>query len=103
MNLRQQVVFAFAGWLAGVGMLLAVAFVIFPAVLGGTRFSGSAAELLILGIVGVVASVAALLGGVIGGRVVSEGGYRGQIIMAALVGALLALPVSCVAFWYTGW
>jgi len=102
-KIRQLLLFAGTGLLAGVIIMLAMAFLIFPAVMGSPHFSGSVPDLLLLGLVGLPTSVAALVGGLVGGRVVNEGARSGQIMMAIIVGALLALPVSCVGLWVTAW
>jgi hypothetical protein len=51
----------------------------------------------------ILVSPATLLGGLIGGRALKEGGRTGQLIMAAVVGVIAAIPLSCIAFYYTGW
>lgn len=103
MNIRQHVIVAGIGWIVGVAITIAMALVIFPTLVPGAPFSGSTPELLMIGLVGLPASLAALIGGLVGGRVASEGGRRGQILMAVIVGVMLALPVSCVGFWVVGW
>ena len=103
MKIRQLLLFAGAGLLAGAVITIAMGFVFFPTLMGPIQFSGSAADLLILGLVGLPTSIAALVGGLVGGRLVNEGGRGGQIIMAIIVGIMLALPVSCIGFWVTAW
>lgn len=104
MNVRHTLANAGIGWLAGAGIIFGMGFLVFPAIIANvTHFSGSPLDWLILGIVFVPASIAALTGGLVGGRMAVEGGRGGQLIMAAIVGALLAAPVSCISFWYSGW
>lgn len=103
MAVRTHLLFALVGWLAGVVITLGVAFVIFPALFGQVRTTFGQADLVILGLVLLLVSPAALAGGIAGGRMAQEGGQRTQIVLAAIVGIIIALPFSCVAFWYTGW
>jgi len=104
MDVRHTLANAGIGWLAGAGITLAMGFVVFPAILTNEiHFSGSAADWAILGIALIPASIASLAGGLVGGRIAIEGGRAGQLLMAAIVGALLAAPVSCLSFWYSGW
>ena len=103
MKMRQHALFACIGWIAGVGSTLGMGFVIFPAIVPGTHFAGTGLDWLILGLVAIPASTAALIGGLVGGRLANEGGRNTQLLMAALIGVMLAMPVSCVAFWVTGW
>ena len=52
----------------------------------------------------IFASPAALIGGLIGGRIPREGGEREQRLMAAIVGVILALPFGCFGLWvFTGY
>jgi hypothetical protein len=44
--------FAVAGWLAGAVIMIAMGFIFFPTLMGQLQFSGSAADLLILGLSG---------------------------------------------------
>lgn len=104
MNLRHNLVNAGVGWLAGVGIVLIVGFVIFPAIITNvTHFAGTAVDWALLGIVFIPASIAALAGGMVGGRLAIEGGRGGQLLLAAIVGAVFASPISCLSFWYSGW
>lgn len=102
-NVRLFLIFAVAGLLAGALITIAMGFIFFPTLMGQIQFSGSAADLAILAFVGLPTSIAALVGGMVGGRLVNEGGRTGQIIMAIIVGVILALPVSCIGFWVTAW
>lgn len=102
MNMRDLLVFGCTGLIVGICITLVMGFVVFPAGLGGAR-SLAGPGLLILGLVAVVTSVSALVGGLFGGRLANEGGRGGQILMATIVGIMFALPISCIAFWYSGW
>jgi hypothetical protein len=101
--MRENLLFAGVGWVTGVLLALVVAFVIFPAFDGSWRGAFAATNLLILGLVLLVVSPAALAGGFAGSRIPREGGRSVQLIMAAICGVLLAMPLSCVLLWYTGW
>jgi hypothetical protein len=54
----------------------------------------------ILGIVLVLATPAALAGGLIGGRLSIEGGERGQRLVAIIFGVIFSLPCSCYGLWF---
>jgi len=58
---------------------------------------------IVLAIVLLIVSPAALVGGLIGGRMPREGGRGSQILLAVIMGIVLAMPFSCLGFWYTGW
>src|SRR5687767_5488530 len=103
MNIRQLLVFAGTGIVAGLAITTAMGFIFFPTLMGQINFSGSLADLAILWLVGVPTALAALVGGLVGGRLSLEGGRSSQIMMAIIVGIMLALPVSCIGFWVTGW
>jgi hypothetical protein len=103
MKIRQLLLFAAAGLLAGAVITIGMGFIFFPTLMGKIDFSGSGADLLILAFVGLPTSIAALVGGLVGGRLINEGGRGGQIVMAIIVGIMLALPVSCIGFWITAW
>jgi len=104
MNMRNTLIDAGIGWLAGAGISLAMGFIVFPAIITNViHFSGSTADWIVLGIVLIPVSIASLAGGLVGGRMAIEGGRGGQLLMAAIVGALLAAPVSRLGFWYSAW
>src|SRR5438105_702528 len=103
MKTRDQLMFALTGWIAGILITLGVGFVIFPAIMQGDRFALTATNILILTLVLILVSPAALVGGWVGGRLPKEGGQTSQIIFAAIIGIVLALPFSCLGFWYSGW
>jgi hypothetical protein len=103
MTLRENLLFALTGWLAGVCIMLGVGFIIFPALVGTPHSFGAGPDRFILLLVVLLVSPAALVGGLVGGRLPKEGGQFGQLLMAAIAGIMAAVPVSCVGFWYTGW
>lgn len=100
--MRQNLLFAAAGWAAGILSTLAVGLLILPNTIVGPRVFDTA-ELLGLAFVLLVVSPVALAGGVIGGHLPKEGGTSDQILMAVLLGVVLVAPMSCVSFWYSGW
>lgn len=103
MTIRSSLLCALIGWLAGLCVTLVTGFVIFPALLGDQPSLGIRAELLILVVVLLLVTPAALIGGLIGGRLPREGGKSGQLLMAGIIGIIVALPFSCVGFWFSGW
>lgn len=100
--MRQNLVFALTGWVAGILSTLAVGLLVLPNTIGSPRVFDTP-ELLGLALVLVVVSPVALAGGLIGGHLPKEGGTADQIVMAVLLGVVLAAPMSCVSFYYTGW
>ncbi len=103
MTIRSSLLFALVGWLAGLCAALGTGFVIFPALMGNPPALGMGVQLLILGTVLLLVTPAALIGGLIGGRLPQEGGKGVQLVMAAILGVIAALPFSCIGFWYSGW
>src|SRR5215510_774917 len=103
MTMRENLLFALTGWVAGLCSTLGVALVAFPAVMGDTRSISTWPDLLLFGLIVLLISPFTLVGGLLGGRVPREGGRSGQLIMAAIIAMVAAVPFSCVAFWYTGW
>jgi hypothetical protein len=108
MKIRQQLSFAFTGWIAGTSATLGLGLLwpsFFPAIVRVEHYYGAGPGLtLILALVLIWASPAALAGGLIGSRLPREGGQREQMLIAAILGVLLALPFGCWGFWFfTGW
>jgi hypothetical protein len=103
MTLRDNLLFALTGWAAGLCSILAIALIIFPVFFGISKSIRALPDLLAFLLVVLLVSPAALAGGLIGSRVTKEGGRSTQLIMAAVVGIMAAVPLSCIAFWYTGW
>jgi cation transporter-like permease len=97
--------YAVVGWVAGT-LALIVLSLVWPAVLPGFVHynhydpTGAAPNLvLIVGVILAVASLPAIVGGVIGGRIPKEGGSRQQLMMAAIFGIILTLPLGCFSLW----
>jgi hypothetical protein len=103
MTIRQNLLFALVGWAVGVCSVLGIALIVFPVFFGISKSIRTLPDLLAFALVVVLVSPATLLGGLIGGRALKEGGRSGQLIMAAVVGVMAAVPLSCIAFYYTGW
>jgi hypothetical protein len=108
MKIKQTLAYALVGWVAGVITALVVGLLwptIFPAVIRIQHYYGTGPSLLlIIAIVLIYASPAALIGGMLGGWVPREGGRADQFLLAAIFGALLALPFGCYGMWFfTGW
>lgn len=108
MKIPQFLLHLLTGWLAGVFATLGLGLLwpaIFPAIVRVNHYYGPGPSLpIILGIGLILASPAALVGGLIGGRVPKEGGPSDQILAAAIGGVVLALPFGCWVLWFfTGW
>jgi hypothetical protein len=103
MTIRQNLLFALVGWVVGLCCILAIALIVFPVFFGISKSISTLPDLLAFALVVALVSPATLLGGLLGGRALKEGGRSGQLIMAAVVGVIAAIPLSCVAFYYTGW
>ena len=103
MTIRQNLVFALVGWVVGLCSILAIALIVFPVFFGISKAIRTLPDLLAFALVALLVSPAALIGGLVGGRALKEGGRTGQLIMAALFGIIAAVPLSCIAFYYTGW
>ena len=105
MKLAALLRFAIAGWVAGVLALVLLSF-LWPNILPGFVHynhydpTGPAPNLvLIVSVILAAASLPAIIGGVVGGRISKEGGSRQQLLMAAVFGIALALPVGCFGLW----
>ncbi len=106
--LRGHLRFAIAGWLAGVVATFGTSLfwpVIFPAILRPERYYGVGPSLPIIQLIVIgLVSPAALVGGLIGSRLPREGGQTEQLIMAGILGVVLAVPLACLGLWFwTGW
>jgi len=101
MKLTALLRYALTGWVAGELALLLLSFVwpsIFPGFINYKHYypNGPAPDLpLIVFVNVVVASLPAIIGGVIGGRLPKEGGRTQELIMAGIFGIILAVPVGC--------
>jgi hypothetical protein len=104
MKIPQPLLYLCTGWLAGVFATLGLGLlwpIIFPAIVRVTHYYSAGPGLpVILGIVLIVVSPAAVVGGLIGSRLPKEGGQGDQILMAAIGGAVLALPFGCWGLWF---
>jgi hypothetical protein len=92
---------AVTGWVAGVLALLLLTAVwpsIFPGFVNYLHYDPAGPPpnipLVVLTIIG-VASLPAIIGGVVGGRLPKEGGNRQALLMAGIFGIILAVPVGC--------
>jgi hypothetical protein len=103
MSVQHYLRFAGIGWISGIGWILLLAFVIMPNVFGSSASLATPADQIVLGLALLIITPEAMLGGVIGGRIMREGGATSQAVMAAVIGALLTLPVGCISLWYLGW
>jgi|HigsolmetaAR201D_1030396.scaffolds.fasta_scaffold10913_2 hypothetical protein len=101
--LKQILLFAGVGALGGFVIMIGMGFIFFPTLLGQLNFTGSETDMAILKAVALPTAIAALIGGVIGGQISNEGGRSSQVMMAVILGIVLATPVSCLGFWVTGW
>lgn len=103
MKLRDTLTFAGVGLGAGIIAVVLVGYVIFPTVIGDGVEQRGGAALLVLAMAMLLISPAALLGGLLGGRMIMEGGRGSQLIMAALLGIVATIPFACISLWYLGW
>lgn len=102
MKISQWMTHALLGWVGGVVTTLAFSVFLLAVFPGIMRLSpdGSQPGLpLVIGLALLTIIPFSLVGGVIGGRVAREGGTAEQRLMAAIFGALLALPTACFGFW----
>ena len=103
MSIRRYISFAGIGWLAGVGTTLVLglcSLAVFPGILRPVRTVGAVPGVpFIVVIMLAVASLPAVAGGLLGGRIPREGGQQDQIRMAAVCGALAAVPFACFILW----
>jgi hypothetical protein len=103
MKLGRMIILAGVGWLAGALLTLTLSMVIAPLITGRGHSLTDQIDLILLGMVLLGITPFTLLGGVVGGRISREGGERSQMLMAALLGLLLAFPFGCFGLWYLGW
>jgi hypothetical protein len=108
MKIKQTISYALAGWAAGVLATIGVGVcwpTIFPAIVRNDHYYGAGPSLpVIVGLVILFASPAALVGGMIGGWIPKEGGRSEEYTMAGIFGALFSLPfIYYGLFFFTGW
>lgn len=106
-NLR-PLAFALTGWVVGAIAIAGVGFAwptIFPAIIRSDHYYGAGPSLVtVIAFAIIFASPGGLIGGIIGGRIPREGGRNEQLVMAAIMGVILALPFACSGLWFfTGW
>ncbi len=99
---------ALTGWLAGAvgSILMGVVWPIaFPAIVRLDHYYGvgpSVPSLVWLGFL--ISSPFTLVAGIVGGRLIREGGRTEQLVAAAILGLLVAIPFTGCSFWvFTGW
>ena len=102
--MSRNVSYALTGWLGGMLATLVLGFVwprIFPGIVNVENYYGDGPGLLaIIGINLLVMTPAALIGGLIGGRVSIEGGEMSQRLIAVIFGVIFTIPLNCVGFLY---
>lgn len=108
MKIKQTISYALAGWTAGVLATIGVGVcwpTIFPAIVRNDHYYGAGPSLaVIIGLVILFASPAALIGGMIGGWIPKEGGRSEEYTMAGIFGVLFAIPfIYYGLFFFTGW
>ena len=101
---RSRLVFMRTGWLAGLVAVLLLG-VVWPAILPSglnlTHYYGNnQGPLLVILVAMLIGSPGAIVGGLVGSRIPREGGSTDQLVAAALMGIVLALPFGCLAMWY---
>jgi hypothetical protein len=103
--MRAQAIAKFLGMILAVAIVseLFIAFGYYIGLMGTTYFEGTSSDFVILGTVLLPTLIATLIGWFLGSRLTMEGGRKSQIITGLIMGAIFAMPVSCVGLWYTGW
>jgi hypothetical protein len=97
--------FAASGWLAGLFAVVLLSLVwpaFFPGFVNYKHYipTGPAPNLVVFVLfVLAAASLPAIIGGVVGGRIPKEGGSRQQLLMAVIFGIIFALPCGCYGLW----
>lgn len=99
--------YAIIGWLAGAVTALVMVFIwptIFPAIIRLDHYYGYGPSLFqLLGMCLLIMTPAAVVGGIIGGRLSLEGGDAGQRVIAIIVAVVFSLPFICMVLWvFTG-
>jgi hypothetical protein len=95
---------AIAGWIAGVLAALVLGLIwpfIFPAFVRVEHYYGAGPSIpVIMGMVVLVASLPALLGGLVGGALAVEGGDGARRMLAIVLGILFSIPCSVWGYWF---
>jgi hypothetical protein len=105
MKIGRTLICAVVGWVTGIMTTYGLS-VLMPLILPIKEelrsYNMPGTWIMLLTVMAVV-SPFALAGGVVGGRMVHEGGQKEQILNAILFGFLFTLPGACVILWYLGW
>ena len=105
MKIASLLRFAAAGWLAGMLAIVLLSLVwpqFFPGFVNWKHYipTGPAPNLVVFVLfVMAAASLPALIGGLVGGRIPKEGGQRQQLLLAAIFGIIFAVPCGCYGLW----
>ncbi len=103
-KLPRSLSYALTGWIAGAVATLVLGLswpIIFPAIVRPEHYYGAGPGLIpILGIVLVLASPMAAIGGLIGGNLALEGGEGGQRLIAIIFGIIFSFPCNCGGLWF---
>ena len=107
MKIPRTFSYAIIGWLAGAATALILVLVwptIFPAIIRPEHYYGTGPNLLQLLLIALlIMTPAAVVGGIIGGRLSIEGGETGQRVIAIIFAVVFSLPFSCMVLWiFTG-
>jgi hypothetical protein len=104
MKIVQTLLLALVGWASGMLTSLVLSFIlpkVLPIAQRTSAIEGPGKWSLLL-LVLVVISPISMIGGVLGSRMVREGGRAEQILYAALFGLVFTMPVMCILY-YVGW
>ena len=106
-KIPRTISYALTGWLGMVGFALFLLLawpIFFPAIVRPEHYYGDGPSLLqVVALAILIATPAALVGGIVGGRISVEGGDRGQRMVAVIFGIIFSIPFSCYILWiFTG-
>lgn len=91
--------------MVGFALFLLLAWpIFFPAIVRTEHYYDDGPVLVqALAIAILIATPAALVGGIVGGRISQEGGDRAQRLVAIIFGIIFSIPFSCYILWiFTG-
>lgn len=79
--------------------------IIFPSIVRLDHYYGVGPSVPLLMVYAFCVSIPfSLVGGIVGGRLIREGGRNEQLVAAALLGFIAALPFGFCSFWvFNGW
>ena len=103
MKIGQYLVNALVGWIVGLLITVGFAFLwlnVIPVI--DRTGQGATLQYTLIYILAWI-SPFAIIGGLVGGRLPKEGGWKNQIIASVIFGLLFPLPIACFLFWYTSW